>query len=1017
MRMMNELKHLFLYSAHQNVYVPIDEKDKRRNSAILLLTPNLEISNRLMTLPYLYNPDLFTSFYVDRNVSAYVSNMDINNLDFDEQQEEAVSESMVNAMTNSIKFKFDDHTSIMDQNYIKEVYYKDNVKYYAKMLGITKVPDVLNVVVHPNLTDLKRKAPKQIKSITQDNFYSFYEKNTIHLLSKMVYDPNTMRGDYNTYILSELLYVLISNFNPDIHYITGMGIAYYTSGLLEYIGKNKRATIDGGQALAFAATISDIVDKEGLDIVIKYIRSGDIHIFTRYAAKNIANGIGKLLFEADLSYIERQRLLPSDFGIPDKRKYPIHDEAHVRAAIKMFNNCDPADEKELAAAIIKKMNKFGITDVNVSTSNRFSRYYKTSNKPIRESASLHKLHDDYLNMNNPYPQFKDKLKDVVKNDPNYCGEIFTDDNGNLIAYYMSFKDNDGNVWITHLKTMKDDNNLRRDLVSRAMDRQNAEFVAIDKDNEEDYKFYTKYGFKDFDTDDNKYLMTISENCEADCNWVQVQSICSHLDPNELSRITFKDTYEDSKFVIKRLIARIGNSEATKDNGLPIFIPAGFLDVYQFPSKPNIAQIVIAVDERFRGRGVANTLVKELMKSDLHNQCKFDTYYWTAHTDNIASQNLAMKHGFIDTGSIDKYGRKVFIYKPINIDNIKREIPFARNELRGYRSDESSIVTENSAIFFEANDPKYSKKLKNYLYSERMKNNKDVILVYDQIKLMNLKIRRTYLKIGMYKNLNLFVDLSYYHSLFLKNNMYKLDNAVNLYFDFLNRLLDNKEINNTYKLRTVFIPVDADVWPVAPGTDITDYKKNLNPISIIFRLIRTNPALLRKEWCSKNIIFLGRRGYFTVDFNKFELKNLPRFKTNLNKLMSESEPITDEYEANDLIANDSKDKYEPNRNKHSDTSKAMAAKIVDKIEKNTSIKLDDVSAIGSVQRAQSNTDFITTPHLQIVSKLDINPKAIDKDNGIVVISIDPDGPDGFTRFNRTTLSKIDGTISTYCKPKA
>ena len=35
MQMMNELKPLFLYSAKRKVYVPIDEKDKRRNSAIL----------------------------------------------------------------------------------------------------------------------------------------------------------------------------------------------------------------------------------------------------------------------------------------------------------------------------------------------------------------------------------------------------------------------------------------------------------------------------------------------------------------------------------------------------------------------------------------------------------------------------------------------------------------------------------------------------------------------------------------------------------------------------------------------------------------------------------------------------------------------------------------------------------------------------------------------------------------------------------------------------------------------
>ena len=1016
MRMMNELKHLFLYSAKQKVYVPIDEKDKRRNSAILLLTPNLEISNRLMTLPYLYNPDLFTSFYMDRNVSAYVDNMGINNIEFDEKQEEAVSEAMVNAMANSIKFKFDDHTSIMDQKYIREVYYKDNVKYYAKLLAINKIPDKINVVVHPNLTDLKKKAPKQIKSITKDNFYSYTENDTIHLLSKMVYDPEIMRGDYNTYILSELLYTLISSFNPDIHYITGMGIAYQVSGLLVYISKNKRSSINGGEALQFAASVDTIIEKEGLDIIRRYIKTADIHIFTKYTVKNIATGLGKILFEADLSYIERQRLLPSDFGVPDKRKYPIHDEAHVRASIKMFNNCDPADEKELAAAIIKKMKKFGITDVSVSASNRFSRYYKKNMKSIHEHAVLNKLNDDYLTWDNPHNEFKDELKDVIKNDRNYCGEIFTDDNGNLVAYYMSFKDDNGRVWITHLKTMKDDKELRRCLVSRAMDRQNAEFVSIDKDNEDEYKFYSKCGFKDFDTDDNKYLMTISESYSVDHNWIQIKNICSHLDPHELARITFKDTYEDSKFVIKRLIARIGNSEATKDNGLPMFIPAGFLDVYQFPSKPNIAQIVIAVDNRFRGRGIADKLVKELLKSDLHTQCNFDTYYWTAHTDNDASQNLALKNGFIDTNNIDRYGRKIFINTPISINNIKREIPFAYNELRGYRSDESSIVTENAAIFFEANDPKYSQKLKNYLYSERMKNSKDVILVYDEIKAINNKIKKTYLKIGMYKKLNLFVDLSYYHALFLKNNMYKLDNAVNLYFDFLNRLINNREIHNEYPIETVFIPIDADVWPAIPGSDVFDYRKNLNPISIIFRLIRTNPAVLRRDWGNKNIVFLGQRGYFTVDFNKFELKDITRFRTNLIKLMSTSEPIKDEYEANDVINDDPKDNYDPSRISHSDTSKAMAAKIVDKIEKNTSIKLDDVSAIGSIQRSQSNSDFITTPHLQIVSKLDINPKVIDKNNGIIVISIDPEGPDGFTRFGKTSLRNIDGSITTYCRPK-
>ena len=62
---------------------------------------------------------------------------------------------------------------------------------------------------------------------------------------------------------------------------------------------------------------------------------------------SIASDLHKVIFESELSYFERQRLLPSDFGIPDKRKYPMPDEEHVRLAIKLFNHCDP-DERRVS---------------------------------------------------------------------------------------------------------------------------------------------------------------------------------------------------------------------------------------------------------------------------------------------------------------------------------------------------------------------------------------------------------------------------------------------------------------------------------------------------------------------------------------------------------------------------------------------------------------------------------------------------------------------------------------------
>ena len=877
MQMMNELKPLFLYSAKRKVYVPIDEKDKRRNSAILLLTPTLESSNTLMTLPYLYNPNLFTSFYIDRNVYAYINNVGIENIDFDEEQEAELSEAMVYAMINDTKFKFDSKTSYMDKKWIEDenVFTKNTVKYYARLLGISRIPDSISIIVHPTITSLITNGISFTKPYECYSYYN-YKTNTIHVLSKTVYDANVMRGEYRTYLLSELLYTLIRSFNPDIPYVMATAIAYREAGLIDYISKNNNSISSEIGNIKFAKTVDTIIKRDGYDIIRNYIKTADIHLFEKYA---LSHAFKKVIIESELSYSDRQKLKDSDFGIPEKRKYPLHDKNHVLSAIRFFNSCDSEDEEKLAKAIIKQMKEFNMTDVNVGTSNRFKKYYKPDT--LTEAA--------------------------------------------------------------------------------------AEELLKEKE------------------------------------WDYVNKICNSLTPNELSRITFTDEYRNSDFVIKRFVA------TTKgDNSKAV----GFLDVYQFPSKPSIAQVVIAVNPEFRRLGAADSLVKAMLKSGLEKEYGFDMYYWTAHEDNLASQNLAMKNGFIDTTEVDKHGRKIFIHRMNHkVDEIAKEIESVGEA--GYYKDDVSFITEDAAIFFEADDAKYSQKLRKYLYSERMRNNKSVLVMYDKIKTMNPNIKRTYLKLSMYRKLNIFVDLSYYHSLFLKNNIYKLDKAVNMYFDFLNRLMTDKEITDEYSKITIFIPVDNGVWPIAPDTDIYDYKHNLNPISSIFRLLRTNPDILKKAWGNKTIVFTSVRGYFTVDFSKFELKNLPRFKVNIRKLMSTTEPIIDEYET-DLEEDNTNG--EMNKKKTADSSKAIAAKIIDRIESNSDIKIDNVSAIGSKITRQADRDLILTPHLRIVSNIPLNKQAINHDNGIVILSIDPDGPNGFKRLSTTPLSSIGSVISTYCLPK-
>lgn len=882
MRMMDELRPLFLYSANKKVYAPIDEKDKKHGSAILLLTPNMETSSRLMKLPYIYNPDLFNSFYIDRNVMAYIDKVGEENIEFDEQEENALSEAMMVSWIKRCKVRFLEGTSIMDKRYIEEVFNSRIISKKAQLLRISKVPEELRIYVHPTPADLQKDAPKSLISLYDGKIYSYSKDNEIHIVSKLSYDENIMGGPYEMYLLNELIYVLLMCYNSELHFIPCKAIAMALSGLLEWKKENSNHHITSMDRVDNLAKIINVMKKKNdYNIISKYIRTADVNIFSNYMARTALQDLHKIIFEAELSYFERQNLLPSEFGIPDKRKYPMPDEEHTRAAIRMFNHCDPDDEEELAKAILTRIKRFGITDVKVSAANRFYKYWREANKDSKK-----------------------------KN----------------------------------------------------------EAVVVESFIDSDYE--------------------------------DILKICSHLSKEEHDRISFYDTYRNSQFVIKRFIERVGGK------------PAGFLDVYQFPSRPEIAQITIAVDNRFRGQGIADTLVNKMIESDLPKSHGFHVYYWTAHPENIASINLATKYGFDDTGSLDKYGRKVFLHivqKPEEVlSMLPDEMIPSRDE--AFVESVNGLVSHDLALITEADDKMYSQRLRKYLYAERIRNSRAVLNLYEKIKETNPDIRRMYPRIKMYKKFNAYVDLSYYNGLFLSKNNYKLDRAVNFYFEFICRLINNKEINDEYKKRTIFIPIDAGVWPVEPMTDIFDYRKNINPISVIFRLVRTNPSALKKEFGNKDIIFVGSRGYFKIDFNKFEVKDLNRVKINLRKLMSVDERIEDDFE-NDELGNDGDDKVGGRSN---NSSKAIAANVINTIERGTGVSINNISSISTKSSADVDI-FSSHEHLKITTdKIAIDKKLVEEDNGIAIITIDPDGPEGFQRMQGSLLS-LASKIKSYCLP--
>ena len=96
------------------------------------------------------------------------------------------------------------------------------------------------------------------------------------------------------------------------------------------------------------------------------------------------------LEESKLPTKSRNNLPDSEFGIPEERKYPLNDKAHVKAAIRMFNKCEEKYEKELAKNIIKKIKEYDMLDeISVSKDNRFYSYFtKAFPSKIKESTEI-----------------------------------------------------------------------------------------------------------------------------------------------------------------------------------------------------------------------------------------------------------------------------------------------------------------------------------------------------------------------------------------------------------------------------------------------------------------------------------------------------------------------------------------------------------------------------------------------------------------------------------------------------
>ena len=86
------------------------------------------------------------------------------------------------------------------------------------------------------------------------------------------------------------------------------------------------------------------------------------------------HGDGDFITMEAISKTDRSKLKDSDFGLPEKRKYPITNEDSVKNSIKYFRFCPEDDRPELAENLLKAIKKFKI-EVRITKDNPFLKYY------------------------------------------------------------------------------------------------------------------------------------------------------------------------------------------------------------------------------------------------------------------------------------------------------------------------------------------------------------------------------------------------------------------------------------------------------------------------------------------------------------------------------------------------------------------------------------------------------------------------------------------------------------------
>lgn len=1003
MVVLDDLKNLVLYK--KDFFLPIDEDDKKRNSAIMLLTPNYQSSINAMKVPYTINRRYFESYYMEKNVTRYTNGKSV----IDEQY-------LINI--NEADLSSEDRKNLPDSSFglPKQRRYPMPDKQHVLM-----AIRFFNHVEKEYEEELAKNIIKKIKEFQMESEVHVTEKNRFYSYWRKVFTEGVMLESSNRQ-------KIIDDANKSLESI----------GLKAHISKNGEwgsdKFLDGAESLCLGSFKKEDYNKaynqlkSDLKGKCKVIEDNYFTIFIHLSESAILEDDDDLDFSYYFSDDIKEKFNNS-VDMSEVGDEPIDEVKSINEAV-ITEGVTPTNIESCTGVILdnkarilveyhKRTNTLtlpgGKMDINESETQALVRELREEIGIDVKEAKI--LYDFTFNFN-----YLDDNKDYICTDhlymiTRYEGQIRNmEENKHKFVRFMSVNE----IMMHHAEKSEI---LKRFIAQYGYKYSTDPSAYMSKFISTSNVVYTGY---DSDTRiargfiNQELLKKIFEKCSINYPKSTITVIVSgakseygYIDENNitiLSKAVFEKEYKDYAYMdYIKFMSTIYAYHTVNPNVMDTIVyplamyKSGSIDeflaqpknkmdakyemervfkyIYEIYGDRPILQIVRNNDIRmvFQYAKEMTLNPKSSVMKELAMLCEEDQPATLDDVQNIG-QKITRKIKAASVYKLNKISRDIergntgtetrtitsleklksgeLGKAPIpdvgsvsSDTELTNEISILIGQREGF-----DYITDGTVDYFLEDGINYNHALRDALYASRLKNSKEVLEVYRKVKADCPFIKFAFPSIERYGNKNLFFDLSFYNESFFKNSVNTDErtkiSTQKIYRELLKRLINDSRFKS-YNKKTIFLPV-LD-WRHNNSTRMWIYREDLNPISIIYDMIKNNPKDIIDLFGDMDVIFMGVGNYFKVNFSQVDITK-DRVEMKLIQLIKRMIVLGQTHQ----VDPDPEDEPE-------NSAKGIAMDLVDKVEKSQNIEIKSVKPILKMKQKTQFADKEKQEELNVAVK--------------------------------------------------